>query len=391
MSSSLRHLLLLRRRGSAAAAAAAVLSPSDPSAVLSAKQKSRAALSLLKSESDPERILSICRSADLHPSSHLDRHSLSLAITNLSKTNSTSSIQTLVSSLLLQRRDAKSLSHAIVLFGQAGMLDSALSAFTSSPPSTKNLNSLLFAAILAKDHPSVERFFRMFPDVEPDVDTYNVVVKSFSESGSTRSAYSLLDEMRKKNIEPNTTTFNTMISGFYRENKLDEVDKVIDLMRRKYNSQPGLSTYNERIMSLCKLKRSKEAKGLFDEMVRKKMKMNPVTYSHLIVGFCKEGDLEEAKRFYGEMKKKGLVAGSSCYFSLIHYLCQGEDFEAALGVCNEMMERNWVPCFATMKLLVKGLAKIGKGEEASEIVGKMKERFPGNAEMWKEVEEGLPK
>lgn len=400
-SNSLRRLLLRRPYSTSPSA---ILSPSDPSAVLTAKQKSLAALSLLKqipsssssaagaAIADPSRILSICSAASLSPSSHLDRVALSSAVSHLS--SSPSSVRSLISDLLLSSPSDRHVSHAIVLFGQARLLDDALATFHRHP-SLPFLNSLLLAAVLAGDHPAAARFFTDLPssyNLVPDVNTYNTILKSFSESGSTRSAYSLFDEMRKKGVKPNATTFTNSISGFYREQMFDDVKKVMGMMRKEYGCNPwSQAVYNVRIEGLCKLKRTGEAKELYTEMVlNRRMKPNWVTYGHLIVGFCKEGNLEEAKWIYEEMGKRKIVAESGCYFSLTHYLCQGWDFEAALGVCKDAMGKNWVPRFKTMKMLVNGLVKVGKVEEGKEIVGMMKEKFPSKADTWKEVEEGFP-
>ncbi|GJX16624.1 hypothetical protein Tco_0217456 [Tanacetum coccineum] len=51
----------------------------------------------------------------------------------------------------------------------------------------------------------------------------------------------------------------------------------------------------------------------------------------------------------------------------------------------------WVPNFSTMKMLVVGLAKGAMVQEARELVGQMKERFPEKAHMRDEVEEILSK
>lgn len=132
-----------------------------------------------------------------------------------------------------------------------------------------------------------------------------------------------------------------------------------------------------------------EAKELLKEMKMKGMKPNWVTYHHLILGFCGQGDLGEAKRLYGQMARRGLVPESNCYFTLIHYLCRGGEFESALQVCKESMDRNWVPCFSTMRALVDGLVSISKTDEAREMVTKVKDKFPHSVQMWKEVEQAL--
>nr|CAD1841069.1 unnamed protein product [Ananas comosus var. bracteatus] len=255
------RLLLRHRRTFSSSSPSAILSPSDPSAPLSSKQKSRAALSLLKSISsssaapdaaaaDADRIVAICRAAALSPSSHLDRHALSLAVSSLSASRSFDHLRSLLHSLLLSPHSPpRHLPHAIVLFGQAGLLDDALRTFRSHPD-LPSLNALLFACILSRNHDRVPRLFRDLPashGINPNLDTYNTVLKAFSD-----------------------------------------------------------------------------------------------------------------------------------------------DFETALGLCKETMARNWIPCFSTMKMLVNGLVSASKVEEAKEIVEKIKEKFSGNADMWKEVEEALP-
>uniref|UniRef100_A0A453FQ17 Pentatricopeptide repeat-containing protein n=1 Tax=Aegilops tauschii subsp. strangulata TaxID=200361 RepID=A0A453FQ17_AEGTS len=345
--------LFLRRRLATATATpptpASILNPSSPTTPLTSRQKTRLAISLLKSSPPPphDQILSICRAAALSPKTHLDR--------------------------------------------VAGLLPDAISTFQSSP-STRSLNALLFACIVAGNHAEAARIFQTFPDahrVKPNAETFNSIIKSFSESGTTRSFYSVFDEMCKEGVKPTATTFTAAIAGFYKEERFDDVEKVIKLMK-KHGCGESLQVFNSRVQGLCKLGRNGDAKALLSEMAKKGTKPNWVTYNHLIYGFCKEGDLEEAKRLYKEMGKKGLVGDSGFYFTVIFHLCKAGDFDTALGVYNEIIPRNWVPCFSTMKMLVNGLAGSSRIDEAKGIIEKMKEKFPDRDEGWKEVEEALP-
>ncbi|KAM3333082.1 hypothetical protein ACQJBY_028286 [Aegilops geniculata] len=383
--------LFLRRRLATATAIpptpASILNPSSPTTPLTSRQKTRLAISLLKSSPPPppDQILSICRAAALSPKTHLDRVALSLATSRLS--TAPDSLRDLTSSLLIPHHAP----HAIVLFGQAGLLPDAISTFQSSP-STRSLNALLFACIVAGNHAEAARIFQTFPDahrVKPNAETFNSIIKSFSESGTTRSFYSVFDEMCKEGVKPTATTFTAAIAGFYKEERFDDVEKVIKLMK-KHGCGESLQVYNARVQGLCKLGRNGDAKALLSEMAKKGTKPNWVTYNHLIYGFCKEGDLEEAKWLYKEMGKKGLVGDSGFYFTVIFHLCKAGDFDTALGVYNEIIPRNWVPCFSTMKMLVNGLAGSSRIDEAKGIIEKMKEKFPDRDEGWKEVEAALP-
>jgi pentatricopeptide repeat protein len=382
--SRLRLHLLLRRHFSASPSA--ILNPSDPSTPLSSKQKSRSAFSLLKTTTDPDHIVSICRAAALSTSTHLDRSALSMAVKKLSSSQSITPLRSLISSLLLP----SSPPHAIVYFGQGGLLEDAISTFKDYP-STRSLNSLLLACIISKKHSEIPRIYCDFPklyNVTPNLDTYNTVIKSFCESGTSRSFYSVLDEMLKRGVKPNQTTFCTALSGFYLEEKFDDVKKVLELMKQ-HQCGAGLTTYNVMLQSLCKLKRVSEAQKLLQEMGRKEIRPNWLSYNHLIHGFCKEGNLEEVKRLYKEMGAKGFAGDSKFYFTVIYFLCKGGDFDMAYEVYKKTSDKNWVPCFSTMKMLVKGLASNSRVEDAKEIIENIKEKFSSNAEAWKEVEDAL--
>ncbi|KAG0492460.1 hypothetical protein HPP92_005858 [Vanilla planifolia] len=195
--------------------------------------------------------------------------------------------------------------------------------------------------------------------------------------------------MVRKDVKPNLTTFSIALSGFYREELFSDVKKVLWLMK-KNGRHAGLSIYNARIQSLCKLGRPEEAKELLREMRPRGMKPSWVTYDHLILGYCSVGNLEEAKRLFKEMGRKQLVPQSSCYFSLIYYLCRNGDFGSALEICRRVWTR--IGClFSTMKMLVDGLVGTLQVKEARELVEKVKGKFFRNMELWNKIEEALPK
>ncbi|XP_023519002.1 pentatricopeptide repeat-containing protein At1g61870, mitochondrial-like [Cucurbita pepo subsp. pepo] len=375
-----------------------ILSP-DSTNPLSAKQKSRAALSLLKVEENPERIIDICRAATLTPESHLDRIAFSVAISKLSESKHFDGIRLFLEELK-SRPDLKNerfACHAIILYGQANMLDHAIRTFKQIDelgvrPSVKSLNALLFACNVAKDYKELKRVFMEFPKIygiEPDLDTYNRVIKAFSKSGSASAVYSIVAEMDRKGVKPNATTFANWLAGCYKEEKYEDVEKVINLMG-KYGVRRGVSTYNARILSLCKLKKSSEAKALFDGMLSRGMKPNSVTYCKLIHGFCREGNLDEAKNLFKRMINSGCQPDSDCYFTLVYFHCRGGDYDTAFKICGESMEKGWVPNITTMKSLVYGLVSISKVDEAKQLIGQIKERFSKNVEKWNEIEAGLP-
>ncbi|CAA0825176.1 Pentatricopeptide repeat-containing protein -mitochondrial [Striga hermonthica] len=376
-----------------------ILSP-DSKTPLTSKEKSKAALSLLQVEKNPERILDICRAAALTPEIQLDRVAYSLAVTKLRDSNYYEGIRGLFSESLA-RPDYKSdrfISYFITLYGKAGLVKDAIKLFEEMPAmgvphSVKALNSLILACIIAQDYGEMKRVFSEFPrkhGLEPNLDTYNTVLKGFCESGSSNSAYSILAEMERKGVKPNVSTFSIVVAGFYKEEKLEDVEKM-KLLIKKHGLRPSIGFYNVKIQSLCKLKRSDEAKALLNEILSRNMKPNSVTYGYLIIGFCKEGKLDLAKELFEEMGKKKLEPATCCYVTLVYFLCKGQDFESALKIFRECLAKGWVPNFTTMKMLVDGLCSVQKVDEAKEIIGIVKEKLPKSADKWSEIEEGLAK
>ncbi|KAK4439323.1 Pentatricopeptide repeat-containing protein, mitochondrial [Sesamum alatum] len=373
---------------------------SDSKTLQASKEKTRAALSVICSEQNPERVIDVCRSTALSPESHLDRIAYSRTISKLRESNNYQGIRAFIKDSINQLtcRSERFISHFIVLYGRGGLVDDAVKLFDEMPDmgierNVKTLNSLLTSCILAGEYGEMKRVYSEFPGkygLEPNLDTYNIVLQGLCKSGSANEAHSILAEMERKRIKPNVTTFATAIGGFYEEGNYVDVGKMMQLMK-KYGIEPGMSIYNVRIQSLCKLKRSAEAKALFDALLSRGMKPNWATYGHLMYGFCREGKLDVAKSLYKEMVHRGLQPEAQCYFTLVYYLCQGQDFDAALGICKDCMLKGWVPNITTMKSLVDGLVRIEKVDEARYIIRRVKQKFPRNADRWSEIEATLPK
>ncbi|CAH9082320.1 unnamed protein product [Cuscuta europaea] len=82
----------------------------------------------------------------------------------------------------------------ILVNGRAGMLDDAMKTFEKMEDmgikrSAKSLNSLLFACLQTRNFEEMKRVFVEFPKkyrIAPNLDTYDTMIKVFSESGCTR-------------------------------------------------------------------------------------------------------------------------------------------------------------------------------------------------------------
>ncbi|KAG2267945.1 hypothetical protein Bca4012_070309 [Brassica carinata] len=381
--------------------ASSLLTPDSKASLTSNHHKNtRHVLSLLRTENNPDRILEICRSASLTPDHHhLHRVAFSVAVATLSSDKHFAAVSHLLDGFIKSQPNPKSESFAvrvIILYGRANMLDRSLQTFHDLERyeiqrTVKSLNALLLACLTARDYEEAKRVYSETPKrygIEPDLETYNRIIKALCESNSTSSSYSIVAEMERRRVKPRASTFGLMIGGFYKEEKYDEVRRVLRLMR-DFGVHVGVATYNVMVRCLCERKRTREAKALLCGVMSSRMRPNSVTYSLLIHGFCSEGDLDEAMSVFEVMVKSGCKPGSECYFDLIRCLCKGGDFETALVLCRESMEKNWVPSFSVMRWLVHGLVGSNKVDEAREVIAQVKDKFSRNVDLWNEVEAGL--
>ncbi|MED6176048.1 hypothetical protein PIB30_084205 [Stylosanthes scabra] len=75
---------------------------------------------------------------------------------------------------------------------------------------------------------------------------------------------------------------------------------------------------------------------------------------------------------------------------LVRRVLRNEDFEGGYRVFKESAKVNKIPGFNDMKILVEGLVKKGKKQEAKELIATVKKRFPHNVlNAWAKVEKNL--
>jgi len=113
------------------------------------------------------------------------------------------------------------------------MFDQALNTFNfiyeklNVTPSVKSLNGLLTAAIIIDNPHEVTQIYKDFLkiySIKPNVDTYNLVMEYFVDSGSTFSIFSVFEDMRVYRVKPNAKTFDKAYLGFLRVNKFGEIE-----------------------------------------------------------------------------------------------------------------------------------------------------------------------
>ncbi|XVE51209.1 hypothetical protein DITRI_Ditri02bG0021300 [Diplodiscus trichospermus] len=265
----------------------------------------------------------------------------------------------------------------IRLYGKAGMFEHAQKLFDEMPElkcerTVKSFNALLAARVYSKKLDSIEKLFKQLPEklgIEPNLVSYNTVIKAFSDLGSLDAALSVVDILEKKELEPDIITFNTMLAGFFSEGRIAEGEKIWELMEKK-NIVPNIKSYHAKLRGLIHENKMMEAVELLREMESKGIKPDTISYNTLIKGYCSNGNLEQVKNWYSELKKN-CSPDRFTYPTLVSFLCKKNEFEMAIELCKEGIDRGVISGTA----LIQGLLQESMVEEAIQLVELGKSRF----------------
>ncbi|XP_071701080.1 uncharacterized protein [Rutidosis leptorrhynchoides] len=264
----------------------------------------------------------------------------------------------------------------ISLYGKSGMFDHASKVFDEMPerkcPQTvKSFNALLGACVNAKKFDKVDEFFRELPEkisVKPDIVSYNTAIKAFCEMGSFELADSVFGEIEKNGLEPDLITYNTLLIGFYGNGRFLEGEKYwAKFMNAKIS--PDIRTYNARLVGLVSEKKITEAVKLFGELGSKNLKPDEFSYNAVINGFCNNGDLKEAKKWYVKLMQSDATPNKATFAALIRLACKMADLDWAVELYKESIEHKCLVDPNVMQLVIDGLVKESKTEEAKKLVG----------------------
>ncbi|XVE51210.1 hypothetical protein DITRI_Ditri02bG0021400 [Diplodiscus trichospermus] len=214
----------------------------------------------------------------------------------------------------------------IILYGKAGMFEHAQKLFDEMPElkcerTVKSFNALLAACLYSKKLDYIEKLFKQLPQklgIEPNLVSYNTIIKAFCEMGSLDSASLMLDEMQKKGVEPE--------------------------------------------------KRMEVAVNFVEEMRSKRLKLDVFTFNYMIRGFINEGELEGAKEWYNQIGKNDGAPDKQTYAMLVPFLCKKGDLRFATKVCKDIFARKKLVGAELLQLVVDELVKASMIEDAKELV-----------------------
>ncbi|KAL1204860.1 Small ribosomal subunit protein mS79 (rPPR3b) [Cardamine amara subsp. amara] len=263
----------------------------------------------------------------------------------------------------------------INLYGKVGMFENAQKVFDEMTErnckrTVLSFNALLNACVNSKKFDLVEGIFKELPgklSIEPDVASYNTLIKGLCGKGSFTEAVALIDEIENKGLKPDRITFNILLHESYTKGKFEQGEKIWAKMLEK-NVKRDIRSYNARLFGLATVKKSEEMVNLFEELKVNGFKPDVFTFTAMIKGCAAEGKVDEAMTWYKEIEKNGSRPLKFVFSSLLPAMYKAGDLESAYELCKEIFSKRLLVDGAILQEVVDELVKGSKQVEAEEIV-----------------------
>lgn len=164
---------------------------------------------------------------------------------------------------------------------------------------------------------------------------------------------------------PSMASYEAMAVDLYDEDKIDEAEKVLDIMQAKGFST-SLLIYEAKVAALSRIGRVSEAVKVVEEDMKAGTCVPTVKlYNTVLRGLCEAGNSVLAVEYLKKMAKQvGCVANKETFRILVDGLCRDGKFLEASQVLEEMQIKSYWPSAKTYTTLIPGLCTTNRHYEA---------------------------
>jgi pentatricopeptide repeat protein len=155
---------------------------------------------------------------------------------------------------------------------------------------------------------------------------YHFVVSFLGKAGKVREAYDVIKEIKRKRLDPGISSYNSLMLTLCRNDLLRPAKKLWDEMFTS-GCSPNLQTYNILITKFAEIGENGEVRQLFDHMLQKGVAPDGATYTSVITMLCQENKYEQAEEIFNKSVVQDPELASSVLTVFILALCkQGISF-----------------------------------------------------------------
>ncbi|KAF5446316.1 hypothetical protein F2P56_031952 [Juglans regia] len=193
--------------------------------------------------------------------------------------------------------------------------------------------------------------------IRPSGVTYKGLIKGFCDVGDLIEASKVWNLMVDEGFEPDIDAVEKMMESLLKINRYDEAMKLFQTMRTTRINDLGLSAYRLVIEWMCRRGKTAQAYAVFEEMRERGIQADNLTLASIIYGLLVRGRVREAYRIGEGIEKPDI----SVYHGLIKGLLRLRKASDATQVFRKMIERGCEPTMHTYIMLLQGhLGKRGR-------------------------------
>ncbi|XP_077217212.1 pentatricopeptide repeat (PPR) superfamily protein [Tasmannia lanceolata] len=232
--------------------------------------------------------------------------------------------------------------------------------------------------------------WKLKPWIKPSEITYGFLVIGFCRVGDLMEACKVWNLMVDEGFEPNVGSCEEIMETLLKSNRFEDAMKLFQSLRKERIHDLGSSSYKILISWMCKNGKVILAHMLFDEMLKRGVKVDNQIFGALVYGLLCRGRVREGCRIVGWIENPDV----GVYHELIKGFLRLRRAGEATQVFREMVERGCEPTMHTYIMLLQGhlgkrgrkgpdplvnfdsifvggLVKLGKSLEATKYVERM--------------------
>lgn len=208
-----------------------------------------------------------------------------------------------------------------------------------------------------------------------DVVLYSTLINGVCNIGDVDKGKDLFDEMVAEGVSPNAFTYTCLMNGFCKQGKMKETKGIFETMIQS-GIRPDVATFTGLINWLCQDGQTSKALKMFDFMVEKGEEPNNITYNILLNGLSSNGLLADASEILRRMLNQGKRPDVVTYNTIMKGLFQNRKTDDAMALFDLMVsDKSFTePDAWTYTMVIKGLCKAGRLNQATDIQHRLVER-----------------
>ncbi|KAK3035070.1 hypothetical protein RJ639_032572 [Escallonia herrerae] len=201
----------------------------------------------------------------------------------------------------------------------------------------------------------------------------DLVIQKLSDMGKTYAAEMVFKRASVEKIELQDASYGCMLRAFAKEGKVKKAIEMYCIMLGR-GTVVNDSCYYAFVNAICNEYPSEEISELLADMIRRGFIPFSAELSNYMTSLCDKRRWREAEELLNVIIDKGVLPDSFCCSSLVSHYCSSRRVDSAVALHTKMKELEGVLDAETYNILLNGLLKERRAEEALEVFDYVRRR-----------------